>query len=990
MHKKTSSFLDTVGDTYRDFQVIHIEEISELQCTLKELVHTPSGASIMHVENEDPENLFCLSFKTHPGSSNGVAHILEHTVLCGSRNYPVKDPFFSMTRRSLHTYMNALTGSDFTCYPAASQVEKDFYNLLDVYIDAVFHPKLNHFSFLQEGHRLEFSDEENTKSLLEYKGIVYNEMKGSLATSDARLWHAMMELLFPDLPYKYNSGGDPKDIPALTYEELIDFHETYYHPSRCLFFFYGNFPLKKHLDYIEEKALHNAPKLSQIPPLPKQKRFEKPILCEREYPLQEIEDISRKNIVAFGFLTASLQNQEDVIALSLLDSILMDTDASILKKKLLESGLCIDVESYIDVEMSEVPYEFVFKGCLKEDAENLHSCLFSALQEIIDSKIPKSLIDSSLHQLEFTRMEITGDHAPFGLTLFLRSALAKQHGCPPQNALKIHELFEKIIEKIKDPNYLPSLLQKYFIDNPHFVRLTFTPSLTLATEEANDEKHRLEKIQASLSEMQKETIVKQAEELQQFQQKTESQSLECLPKVTLDDVPLMGRNFILTQKETPSFDVFTHDCFTNHIAYLDLVFDMPHLSFEDLSYVQLFLNLLTEVGVGNRDFEENLNFLHANVGGISAFAGLYLQADSPGLAKPAIHIRSKALYRNADKLFSLVSDTAKNVRFDEKKRIEEVLLQIRSLLEDKLNRNALKYALQLAFSGLSSGGKILHAWHGLDSYKMIERITSNPDVEIPKLIQRFESLKEKLLCCGRPKLILSCEEDFYRELEKAQFYDLKSLPSKPIDPWKGDYPVSPVNSQMRPISSPVAFTAQTFKTIGYMHPDAPALSLASFILENKILHHEIREKGGAYGCGATYSPTSGSFYFFSYRDPHIARTLDVFEKSIEAISSQKFNEQDLEEAKLSMIQQLDHPNAPGNRALSAYTWYREGKTKLLRQQYRETLLSVKPKEIAQITEKELLSKKDLSIIVSLAGKELLTQENLVLAKKQRELPIIPI
>ncbi|MBS0627160.1 MAG: insulinase family protein, partial [Verrucomicrobia bacterium] len=269
----TQTFLGHPGEKYKDFTALTCTKIKELDCFFRELVHTPTGAHIIHIENDDPENLFCLSFRTLPQNSRGAPHILEHTVLCGSKRFPVKDPFFSMTRRSLNTFMNALTGSDFTCYPAASQVEKDFYNLLDVYIDAVFYPELKKESFLQEGCRLEFEEASNPKTPLQFKGIVYNEMKGSLSSSDSRMWHAVLEALFPDLSYAYNSGGDPKDIPDLSYEELIEFHKTYYHPSRCLFFFYGNLSLKNHLDYITEKTLKDTLPLSPLPPIPRQPRF---------------------------------------------------------------------------------------------------------------------------------------------------------------------------------------------------------------------------------------------------------------------------------------------------------------------------------------------------------------------------------------------------------------------------------------------------------------------------------------------------------------------------------------------------------------------------------------------------------------------------------------------------------------------------------------------------------------------------------------------
>jgi Zn-dependent M16 (insulinase) family peptidase len=264
-------------------------EVPELQCHLTELLHEESGAHFIHIGNDDPENLFCLSFRTLPDSSNGVAHILEHTVLCGSKKYPVKDPFFAMNRRSLNTFMNALTGADFTCYPAASQVEQDFYNILEVYLDAVFYPLLKEPSFLQEGWRLEFADPEDAASPLTYKGIVYNEMKGALSSPTTRLIEHINAALFPNNPYGYNSGGDPKDIPKLTYEELLFFHQSYYHPSRCLFFFYGNLPLKKHLDFVSQKALKGIKALQPLSPIPKQPRFVRPVYKEAYYPISADE-----------------------------------------------------------------------------------------------------------------------------------------------------------------------------------------------------------------------------------------------------------------------------------------------------------------------------------------------------------------------------------------------------------------------------------------------------------------------------------------------------------------------------------------------------------------------------------------------------------------------------------------------------------------------------------------------------------------------------
>ncbi len=984
-------FLKAAGETYGDFVVTKCLPLPELKCILRELQHLPSGAHVMHIGNDDPENLFCLSFQTFPSSSNGVAHILEHTVLCGSRKFPVKDPFFSMSRRSLNTFMNALTGSDFTCYPAASQNEKDFYNLLDVYIDAVFHPELKRLSFLQEGHRLEFANSKDPATPLEYKGIVFNEMKGNLASGDARLWHALMAALVPDLPYAYNSGGDPKEIPHLTYPELIAFHETFYHPSRCLFFFYGDLPLKKHLDFIEEKALKNVPKVIPLPALPTQKRFSKPIQKEMRYPISENDELSHRTIIAFGYLTVPLIEQEEVLALTVIDSVLMETDASLLKAALLETKLCIHADAYMDAEMSEVPYAIICKGCDLENVEKLELALRKALESIVKKGIPDHLIEAAIHQLEFSRLEITGDHAPFGLTLFMRSALAKQHGSDPEHSLLVHSLFEQLLVKTKDPRYLPGLIQKYFLDNPHRVRLVMHPDQHLSSEEITEEKQNLLEIGKSLSEQQITEIVKQAQDLASFQKKTELQSLDCLPKVTLDDVSPLVRDFPLKHYTQGNLKIFHHECFTNHIVYADLISDLSHIDNEDLPYVHLLTSLIPELGSGERSYVQNLEFIQANTGGIGTSCALHIQTDDPKMARPSFNMRGKALHRKIDKLFELMRETLLTPRFDEKNRIEELIRQLRDAQLNRLNRQAMRYAIQLSLSGFSPASFIGEAWYGLRYFKTIELLSKNLSHNIGKLIEKLLFLKEKIFTYHDLNLVLSCSKEIFQKIQENGFYGLTDLAAPPAyTPWKLDFEVPPVPSQARIIPSQVAFNAEAFKTVTYLHPFAPALTVAAQLLDNKILHRKIREQGGAYGCGATYSSSLGHFNFHSFRDPHIASSLRTFHEALDEIAAGHFTDQDLEEAKLGIIQQFDTPISPGSRALTAYTWLRDGKTREMRQEFRTRLLNLTPRDLKHAIEMELLPKKEKGVIVSFAGKELLEKENTLLSLENKAIKVYSV
>ncbi|MDR2539851.1 MAG: insulinase family protein [Chlamydiales bacterium] len=975
------------GEKYGDFIVTKYVVIGELHCVLRELMHVPTGAVVMHIENDDPENLFCLSFKTLPYNSNGVAHILEHTVLCGSSKYPVKDPFFAMGRRSLNTFMNALTGADFTCYPAASQVEKDFYNLLDVYLDAVFHPELKRMSFLQEGHRLEFINPKKPEKGLHIKGIVYNEMKGSLSSIDTRMWHAMMAQLLPDLPYAFNSGGDPEEIPTLTYEQLIAFHSLYYQPARCLFFFYGNFPLQKHLDFIAEKTLNQATNSPTTNYLGKQKRFDTPKFSTIRYPIEASETSSRRAMITFGFLTAPIIEQEDVLALSILDVILMETDASLLKRTLLESQLCISANGFISLEMSEIPYLLVCKGTEEKDADELEQVLMNSLKKIVVEGIPERLVDAAIHQLELSRLEIGGDPSPFGLSLFMRSALAKQHGCAPESGLMVYSLFEELLEKTKQPTYLTGLINKYFLNNPHRVRLIMIPDPHLAQEERNQELRRLRKNQQELSKEQIKEIQKQTRDLTLYQKQTEAQDLNCLPKISLNDVPTAIRDFPLQVVCSKNLTIYHHDCFTNHILYMDLLFDLPTIEEEELPYVHLLTSILPELGNRNKDYRENLEYMQAHIGGLTTSCSLYPQTLDPKALRPSFNLRAKCLYRKAEKLFALMQDLLLYPRFDEMKRIEELILQIYTSLLNRLNRRAMRYATHLAISGFSTATHINEAWYGLRYFKTLQAICQDLPINLPKIIDRLRALKEKIFTFNNLHLVLSCSYEMLKELESKNYFNINQLPTLKTNLWQFETPLISPSSRIHLISSQVAFNVEAFPTISYIHPYAAALTIASVLFEHKTLHPKIREQGGAYGASATFNAEMGHFYFLSYRDPHIYGTRKHFHEAVDQLCKGKISVQELEEAKLTIIQDLDSPISPENRALIAYGYLRSQKTKEMRQEFRNSLLNTTIKDVKHIVEKELKPKLPQGIFISFANQELINHEN---AGLQNPLPIFPI
>lgn len=982
---------------YGNYRVTSTHDISEIQSHLIELIHEPTGAQILHLANDDDENLFNLSFRTWPPSSNGVAHILEHTVLCGSKKFPVHDPFFAMYRRSLNTFMNALTGPDFTCYPAATQVPKDFYNLLEVYLDAVFEPKLTQLSFLQEGHRLEFLEPENPNSPLVFKGIVFNEMKGALATGDARLGEELMAALFPNLTYGVNSGGDPKEILNLTYEELKTFHQQFYHPSRCLFYFYGNLPLEQHLDFLEEHIFKNTQPTSQLPLLPKQPRFKKKVESRHTYPVSEEEEIEDKTLVGMGWLTCSILDQDELLGLNVLDLVLMGTDASPLKQALLKSNLCKQADTSLETEISEVPYILVCKGCKEEETAKLEEFVFKTLRDIAKEGFPENLVEGSIHQLEMSRKEITGNSSPYGLSLFFRSALLKQHGGNPEDGLRIHTLFHRLREAVKNPHYLTGLIEKYLLKNTHFVRLDMVPDKTLAAKELAEEKKVLEERVASLSDKDVKKILDESKELLAYQESFEDEDLEILPKVTLEDVERKGKDFPLKKESLGKFNIFHHACFTNDLLYVDLMFDLPKIPESDLPLLRLFSHLLPQMGCGGRTYQQHLEYLLEHTGGIGVSLDLSLQADDANAMRPALSLRGKALYRKLDKLFPILRDVALSADFTDIPRLKELLMQHYNGLENSIQHSSLRYAVNLAASGLSVPSKIINDWYGLNYFWAIKEVIAEFERNPETLIQKMQQLQK--LCLGSEKglkesdLVLGCDESAYTLLKKEHFYGLFDPPSQKDAPhvspkWEDNlYQLPEVHSQARITASPVAFNVLLFASAPYTDPHTPALCLASQIMENNVLHKRIREQGGAYGSGAVNGVLSGQFYFYAHRDPHLSTTLDAFREAVEMLVQGDFDDEDLMEAKLGIFQDLDAPTPPSGRAMAAYSRLRGGRTKERRQEYRERLFNATKQDIQQAAKEFLLPGLKTGVLVSFSGKDLLEKESLLL---KEPLPIYNI
>ena len=964
------------GDHYRGFHVKQIYNIKEIGVELFHLIHEKTGAEVVHIAADDDENAFALTFKTYPYDSTGIAHILEHTTLCGSERFPIHDPFFSMLRRSSNTYMNALTSKLWTAYPAASKIKNDFYNLLNVYLDATFHPLLNKTSFQQEGYRFAFTDPEDPKSPLTLQGIVFNEMKGVFSNPESLLWRKLSCGLCPDTPYGHDSGGDPKDIPLLTHKDLIDFHKTYYHPSRCIFYFYGNIPLEEHLDYIGEKILDQADKLPAIPPIQKQPRFKEAKKEETFYPTGE-NDLKQKTFIGFSWLTTDIKNQDELLAFTLLDSILMDTDASLLKHKLLASGLCVDAGSVLDTEARDTPFAIILRGCEKEQADELEQFLFKSLKEIASHKIPRELIESSLHQLKFSRSEISSDSGPYGLELFGRSVIPYLQGGSLTDELKVHSVFDKLETLIFEDDLLTKIIQKHLIDNPHFYRLTLAPSQTLLKSMQEDEAKYIEEKQKSLTPAEIKTIIKDSEELENYVDAKESEDNSCLPILSLDEIPKEIAYFQIKKETYNQLAVYHHECFTNEIVYADLVFDLPQVAEKDLFYLRLFSSLLTDLGAGGRSYVDNLKHIHRTVGGIWTSLSLNVQKENNDTCYPTISISGKALDENSEALFHLMKDFIISPDLKDRERIKELILQSFTYLQQKLNSHAIQYALRESASGFSPWSFVSNLWHGLPYYKFLERLSKDLDNLLPEVLERFEHLSKTLFHLNNPHFVLSCDKNSYKNLEENSFFGWTTFSdaSASFCPWVELARPKQVINCIKAIAYPIAHNAKSVETVTMSSRFSAQLKLASYLFENLELHRLIREEGGAYHCGAKYNILTGIYQFFSSRDPNISSSYAAFNSAVETIAEGGFTEQDLLEAKLSYIQDVDGVVPPGSRASITYFQHKVGLTREVRQKFRDQILTATKQDVIQAVKECLLPKLlTHSVHITYASEELIKKE----------------
>ena len=923
------------------FQHLRSHPVPALRLEFQEYRHMATGARHLHLAADDPHNAFMVAFLTVPQDSTGVAHILEHTTLCGSQRYPVRDPFFMMIRRSLNTFMNAFTSSDWTAYPFASQNKKDFNNLLDVYLDATFFPLLDERDFAQEGHRLEFVAPDDPNSELTFKGVVFNEMKGALSSSVQRLGLALQSRLFPTTTYHYNSGGDPEVIPDLTYAQLKAFHARHYHPSNAIFLTYGDIPAAEHQQRFEAGALNRFQALHLDLAIPDERRRPTPIADLIHYPLDGTEDLADQTHIVLGWLLGPVTDPLATLRARLLSDVLLDNSSSPLRHALetSELGTAPSPLCGFDTSTREATFVCGLEGSNPEHAQAVETLVFDVLRRVAAEGVPQEAVDSVLHQLELSEREITGDGFPYGLHLLLEALTPAIHGSDPVAALDSDPLLEQLRAESRAADFIPQLVRQLLLDNPHRVRLTMAPDPELSATQAAAERQKLAAIRAILTEADQTRLIEQAKALAERQQRQDDPEL--LPRVGLEDVPPDLKIAEGVARPVGRLPAHWYAQGTNGMVYLQSVIDLPALDSDELDVLPLFCACLTEVGSAGRDYRTTQARQAAVTGGISARANVRGGVNDVTQVKGVLILAGKALARNHDALSELLRETLTTARFDELPRLRELVAQIRAQREEAVTDHGHMLALAAASAGLSPVAALNHRWDGLHGLKALKALDDTLDDAgaLRAFAERLERLRDRLRDLPRQLLVVGEAErqDAIAAALAAHWPD-NSAPM--TEPFTLAPPASQPPRQGFRVNTQVNFCAKAYPTVAPNHPDAPALQVLGDFLRNGYLHRAIREQGGAYGGGAGYHPDSGAFRFYSYRDPRLADTLTDFDRALDWLQTHDHPARTLEEAILGVIAAIDKPGSPAGEAVTAFFGTLFGRTPEQRRAFRQRVLQV--------------------------------------------------
>ena len=969
-----------VGENVNGFIVRRVEAVDDICCTAYEMEHLATGAKALHLHGYDSENLFAVGFRTPPWDSTGIAHILEHSVLAGSERYPVKDAFNELSRATLQTFINAFTYPDKTLYPVASQVPVDYFNLARVYTDLVLKPRILKETFLQEGHHLEFVKPDDPASDLTVSGIVYNEMKGAYSSPDGLMYKALQQNLFPDNPYGFDSGGDPRIIPRLTWEQLREFHRIYYSPTNAYFFLYGSIPPEDHLAFLED-VLRGFGKVRVDSAIGLQPRWSAPRSVRDCYPVGKGESLARKTAVNLAWMTAENTDPEEVLLLRVAAHALVGTAAGPLRKALIDSGLGEDLSPVTGLEsdLRQVVFAVGLRGTDADKAGAVEGLVRNTLEDLARKGFERDLIEAALHQVEFHGKEIVRGGYPYGITLMGRVFHTWLYDGDPLVPLKFNPLIERIRGRLeKEPGLFQDVIRRWFLDNPHRLASVMEPSHSCMEEEEAGFRQRMAELKATLSEKDRERIRDEASRLKELQSQPETpEALAALPRLKRSDIPRGVERIPSEEGRVGGVPVLKHEVFGNGIVYLDCAFDVSHVP-EDLQpCLPLLGKFARGMGAAGRRYDEMATRISRAMGGLGVQLASGFGRDGKETWQKMI-VRMRALQRNIPEAVALLGDILAAGDLSDRRRMEDLVLEKRNGLQAAVVPSGHLFAQRTAASTLTLPARRDEQWNGLIQLRLLNSLAARFSAE--PLAETMQRLRGGVFSRGGLlinvtgdaagiDLLLARIESLTERLESSA----SGMPAAFVPPGPTQIGIS--------IAAQVCYVAQVAAAPGYLDPASAALSVVSRELSKGYLYNRIRVQGGAYGGMSLYDPLGRIFSFLSYRDPRLAETLKVYEGAARWLLDEGIRPEEMEKTIIGTIGSLDRPADPSGKGYLSMIRHFAGITDGNRQAFRDRVLDLSPEKLLETVREVLMPILRESSVAVYAGEDRLARANETLVPK---------
>ena len=944
------------------YEVLQTEDLSDLKSKGTLLKHKKSGARVLLMENDDENKVFTIGFRTPPSDSTGVPHIMEHSVLCGSKEFPVKDPFVELVKGSLNTFLNAMTYPDKTVYPVASCNDKDFQNLMHVYMDAVFYPNIyqNDKTFRQEGwsYKLDNPDGELTIS-----GVVYNEMKGAFSSPEGVLDRVVLNSLFPDNTYSVESGGDPEVIPELTYERFLDFHRKYYHPSNSYIYLYGDMDVVERLEWLDKEylSLYDYKKVNSE--INKQPAFDEIKNVEAQYSITMDDSQENKTYLSYNRVVGDTLDEMLYQAFDVLDYALVSSPGAPVKQALIDAGIGDDVYGSYDAGILQPVFSFVAKNANASQADEFENIIENTLKEVVKTGINKEALLAGINSSEFKFREADFGQFPKGLIFGLNCLDSWLFDdMKPFIHLECLGTFAKL-RKAVDTDYFEKLIQEYLLDNTHGSSVTVKPKRGLGNEREEALAKELSDYKASLSDEEIDKLIEETEHLKKYQEEPSSdEDLRKLPMLTRADMKKNAMPFSNIEDELLDVKVVRHDIESNGIDYISFLFDAGDFAQSELGYLGFFTNALGLVSTEKYSYTDLANATNIYTGGISTGTASHPDIKDRNNFVFKFEVKLKVLEKNLDKALELMEQMLLASDFTDTKRLGEIVAQIKARLQANLSSSGHLVAAMRSMSSFSRYALYQDELKGIAFYRSICRIEKELSESSKSVSDKLAAIAKKLFARNRMLISFTGNNEAYGNakpsLEKviAGFDKMSAV---------GNQAEVHFNTAKEAFidASQIQYVAKTGDFICEGYEYTGALRLLRIILSYDYLWINVRVKGGAYGCMNTFL-RSGESYFVSYRDPNLSDTLDVYDRIPEYIKSFSPDERDMTKYIIGTFSALDtpmNPEAKGSRSLSAYL---EGITYEQIQKERNEILNAQPEDIRRLADLvEAVLKKDSICVI---------------------------